>query len=232
MPQQEILLDTTYSVETPEGIDLQVDLAGPVPRAYAYLIDLLIRLVIQAVLFIPAAFAGKAGVGLWFILTFMLEWWYPVLFEVFRKGQTPGKKIYNIAVTNDDLTPVRWSASLVRNLLRAADFLPLMYVFGMIASTLSPKFQRLGDLAAGTIVVHKKEQSDLLAIPEVDAVSPPFSLNESEQAAIIEFTQRHNTLSEERQRELAEILENLSKPTTNDSVGYLRGIGNWLLGAR
>ena len=80
-------------VETPEGIDLNAVLAGPVSRILAYLTDISIRSMVLMVLFPLSLLIGKAGMGIFLLITFLLEWFYPVIFEVYFKGQTPGKKI-------------------------------------------------------------------------------------------------------------------------------------------
>lgn len=80
------VLDTHYHVETPEGIDLLLRPAGVVPRALAYTIDLCIRGLIMLVLMLGLAFLGKLGAGLGLLLTFIMTWWYMVLFEVLNQG--------------------------------------------------------------------------------------------------------------------------------------------------
>ena len=136
-------LDTVCLVETPEGTDLHAELVGLVPRALAYSIDLLIRFTIITILSIIFLIMGMglAGTGIIIIIYFLLEWWYPVIYEVYRGGQTIGKKSLGIKVVNDDLTPIRLGASLTRNLLRAADFFPLMYVSGIISILMTQRFQ-------------------------------------------------------------------------------------------
>jgi len=166
------------------------------------------------------------------LLSFLLEWFYPVLFEVYRNGQTPGKKWLGLAVVNDDLTPVSWSTSLVRNLLRAVDFLPFAYVGGLSSMVLSRHFQRLGDLAAGTLVIHRPKQRALATLTDSRPQPPPFALAADDQIAIIDFAQRHRELSAARQRELANLLDQFTQRSDDGAVERLRGIGAWLLGAR
>lgn len=227
------MLDTNYQVETPEAIDLTAQLAGPVPRILAFLIDLLIRAVVGFVVLIVFMFAGVAGFGVSAIVVFVLEWFYPVLFEVLRNGQTPGKKYLQIAVVNDDLTPVTWSTSIIRNLLRAADFLPASYVLGLMVMCTTRNFQRLGDLAAGSIVIHKRlPDKSLSELPKVPAMPPPVALSLQDQIAITGFVQRHDHLSTGRQQELADILTSITEKEGEDGVKAVQGMGNWLLGNR
>ncbi len=79
------------------------------------------------VLMLGLAFLGKLGAGLGLLLTFIMTWWYMVLFEVLNQGRSPGKQMMGLRVVHDDGTPVGWAASLLRNLLRFADILPFGY---------------------------------------------------------------------------------------------------------
>ena len=223
-------IDTIWCVETPEGIDLQAHVAGPIPRILAYAVDLLIRIVILIVLSIALAFFGVAGTGIQMICAFLLEWFYPVLFEVFRNGQTPGKRQFGLAVVNDDLTPVMPGTSFIRNLLRTADFLPFFYASGLISMMSTREFRRLGDLAAGTLVIHRPPEQNRDQLPNVLPQTPTTYLEGEDQTAIIDFTRRHDQLSEARQQELANILEPVIHTSGESAVNKLRGMGVWLLG--
>ena len=175
------MLDTTRRVATPEGIELTLHLAGPVPRALAWAIDLLLRVALVFAVSIPLMQLGRAGWGLVLIAMFFVEWLLPAWFEAAWRGQTPGKRMMGLMVLNDDGTPVRWPAALTRNLLRAADFLPLMYGLGLVAMLLNRDFKRLGDLAAGTVVVYQLERRVAAKkIPEAPAVVPPIALQLAE----------------------------------------------------
>jgi len=149
------MLDTLRRVPTPEGIELTLRLAGPVPRAYAFIVDLMIRGMIMLVIVQILAFAGRSGTGLFLIAYFAIEWFYPVLFELFWNGATPGKRAFSLMVVNDNGTPVTVGASIIRNMLRAVDFLPMLWAFGLLSMLFTRDFKRLGDLAAGTVVVYR-----------------------------------------------------------------------------
>ncbi len=226
-------MDTITLVETPEGIDLQAEVVGLVPRALAYSIDFLIRFGIMLLIGFVAMFIGKAGWGLYLIAYFVLEWWYAVLFEVFRGGQTPGKKSFNIKVVNDDFTPVSFSASLIRNLLRTADFFPFFYVLGAISISTTHRFQRLGDLAAGTLVVYcEKESHDSRGLHDVRPVAPHHPLGEDQQVAFINFALNRGDISQARQHEIAEIIRARLPLNIDTPRDYIRGVGKWLMGSR
>ncbi len=226
-------LDTIALVETPEGIDLQSEVVGLVPRALAYTVDMLIRIAIMFVISIVAAATGEAGGGILLIVYFVLEWWYAVLFEVFKNGQTPGKKSFNIKVVNEDLTPVTFSASLIRNLLRTADFFPFFYVVGSVSICVTQRFQRLGDLAAGTLVIYAdKEQHDSSTLHDVTPIAPHQALGEEQQVAFVNFALNRGGISPDRQHEIAEIIRPRLPLNADEPRDYIRGVGKWLMGAR
>jgi uncharacterized RDD family membrane protein YckC len=200
------MLDTTRRVATPEGIELTLHLAGPVPRALAWTIDFFIRIGIVVVVMIPALQLGRMGWGIVLITAFFVEWLLPAWFEAAWHGQTLGKRALGLVVLNDDGTPVRWPAALTRNLLRAADFLPFFYGLGLLAMLANRDFKRLGDLAAGTVVVYQPERRVAAKkIPEAPAVVPPIALQLAEQRALRELAERSATLTKERFEELAEL---------------------------
>ena len=224
-------IDTLYHIEIPEGVDLHAELAGLITRALAFTLDFFIRLLALFVLLIAAMFLEVAGFGLWLIVFFVLEWFYPVFFEIFRDGQTPGKKWLGIKVVSQQLTPITFQASLIRNLLRAVDFLPFCYVFGIASLTVSTHFQRLGDLAAGSLVIYKpQEDSQHTALADVESIVHPKPLTQEQQIAIIRFAQSHAKLSRARQQEIAELLRDIIPEQHTDAVVYLQGVGKWLLG--
>ena len=184
------MLDTLRTIPTPEGIELTLKVAGPVPRAAAWSIDLMFRLIIVLAVQAVLAALGKVGIGISMLLWFALEWIYPVLFEVLWQGATPGKRQCHLRVLHEDGTPVGWRASVARNLIRAVDFLPFCYGFGLITMLLNRDFKRLGDLAAGTIVVHTERAEKPLAIPSAEPLIPNVSLALWEQRALIDFAER------------------------------------------
>jgi uncharacterized RDD family membrane protein YckC len=228
------LLDTRYRVEIPGGINLEAQVVGPIPRSLAFAIDLAIRGIIVFVLSIAAIPFGAFGLGGGFFLIFLfaIEWLYPVLFEVFWRGQTPGKKALGISVINDDLTPVTLGTSLVRNLLRSIDFLPLFYLAGLVTMLCNRRFQRLGDLAAGTLVISVRESSRPASQKDIVPLATSTALLRTEQTSIIDFLQRSSQLSEPRQKELASLLEGVTHEKNENGVEKLHRMGAWFLGVR
>lgn len=201
-----MLLDTRHSLETPEGALLPLTPAGFGVRAMAQMLDILIRLAITAAIFTLLSLLGRLGTGIALILTFLLEWFYPVYFEISRQGRTPGKKWMGIRVVNDDGTPITFGPSLLRNLLRFVDFLPMLYLTGIIASLCNRQFKRLGDLAAGSIVIYEVPPAREPSFEVRGQLPVPADFSTDEQRALLAFAERSKYLSAERQSELAAIL--------------------------
>jgi len=226
------MLDTTRRVATPEGIELTLRLAGPVPRALAWSIDFLLRGALVFIVGMLASRLGKAGWGVILIVAFFVEWLLPAWFEAFWGGQTPGKRLFRLAVLNDDGTPVRWPAALTRNLLRAADFLPFLYGVGLLCMLVNRDFKRLGDLAAGTVVVYQGEKAEAArAIPRATPQPPPLSLAPEEQRAVLDLAERSTTFTRERFEELAELPTPLvGRAVREAATTRILGIANYLAG--
>ena len=223
-------LDTRRTVETPEGCRIELRVAGPVSRARAWLLDFAIRLVVYVIGAQFLVFLGGVGVGVLLVLMFALEWLYPTVFEARFNGATPGKRACKLAVLRDDGTPVDWGASFIRNTLRVVDFLPLFYGVGILSMFCTRDGKRLGDLAAGTVVVY----CDAPVLPKLapgPVMPPPVPLTVAEQRAIIDYTLRAPRLTPERAAELASLAEPLTIGLPDDAArGRLSAIGRFLLG--
>lgn len=226
------MLDTYREVVTPEGVALHLPVAGPVPRAVAWTIDLAIRLGILMLVGTLLALLGAAGQGLYLIAMFLIFWAYPILFEVLWDGQTPGKKAMSLRVVNGDGAPLGWLPAITRNLLRAVDMLPFGYAAGLIACLADPHARRLGDMVAGTLVVHNERERDATAAPVNAVLAPSAGLQPAEQAAVVAFGERAPLLTTARQEELANIVEPLTGSRGQSGVLRLYGMANWLLGRR
>lgn len=222
-------LDNRIPIETPEGIDLLLRAAGPLSRSLAFLIDLLIRGAVLTALFFLLKMLGEFGTGLFMLMLFLINWWYMVLFEVLHQGRTPGKQIMGLHVVHDDGTPIGWSASVLRNLLRTVDMLPVGYAVGALTCLQHPQFKRLGDLAAGTLVIYRDEPAKKPLIPIETALHSPAILTVAEQRAIVSFTQRFAGLAPERAQELAAILIEPLHLEPQHCVSQLNGIAGGLL---
>ena len=152
-------LDTIHHFATPEHISFDFRLAGPMVRALAWLIDFLVIIVVGfcSILLIQLLLPDGFADGVMLFVAFVIWWLYNILLEWLWQGYTPGKKALGIRVIGSDGLPLTFRASFLRNTLRYADWLPFFYVIGMIALFFSGRFQRLGDLAAGTLVVYVDE---------------------------------------------------------------------------
>ena len=198
-------LDTVQAVETPEGCLLALRVAGPFTRARAWSVDLAIRLFAYLVGATLLSTLGALGGGLILLMVFLLEWGYPIAFEIWRDGQTPGKRLCGLAVVHVDGTPVQARAAIIRNVMRAVDFLPVGYVVGLLSMVVAGRGRRLGDLAAGTLVVHLDQTRDVQrrTWSESNADPLPLVLSADERRAVVDFALRAEGLSPARAEELA-----------------------------
>src|SRR5213593_2756959 len=146
-------------VETADHVVLRYDLAGGGNRGFAAVLDFGVATVVAlgatiALGAIPAAFGPRNAVfGVAVLLIPTIIWAYFILLEWLWNGQTLGKRAYGLRVISGDGSPAGFTAVFVRNLIRVIDFLPVFYGLGLLLIVLTPKNQRLGDLAAGTYVV-------------------------------------------------------------------------------
>jgi uncharacterized RDD family membrane protein YckC len=157
------------SIETPEQVALEFPVAGIGSRFVALLLDHLIQgsalfvlvLVVVGVMAAAGEHAETKLTGKWFIagvifVLFLLFWGYYALFEAFWRGQTPGKRVMKLRVIKDTGRQITLFEALARNLIRYVDYLPGLYLAGVVTMLCNRRNKRLGDLAAGTIVVHER----------------------------------------------------------------------------
>jgi uncharacterized RDD family membrane protein YckC len=161
------------AVRTAEGIVFVHRLGGPVARFLALVTDLGVVSVAMYLLsvvigpFVPLSADVTAAVHI--VAGMLLGYAYWVVGEGVFRGQTVGKRLLRLRVLDAEGLPLRWSQVLIRNLLRAVDMLPVFYLVGGVAMVLSRRCQRLGDLAAGTIVVSEAQA----AVPPFDRLERP-----------------------------------------------------------
>lgn len=168
-------LDTRIAIVTPENIAFEHRVAGPFRRLPAYLLDLLISvggaIVVTILLTLAFSLVQLTGIGLgialvlWFVVTFF----YHGLFEALWNGQTPGKRVCGLRVVTIEGLPIHPWQAILRNILRAADALPAAtlgltgvpvptYLAGLVSCACTSRYQRLGDLACGTMVVIEQQE--------------------------------------------------------------------------
>jgi uncharacterized RDD family membrane protein YckC len=223
-------LDTTRPVSTPEGAEIELRVAGPLPRALAWALDALLRWTGYVIVLLPLSLFGGVGNGIGLLALFVGEWGYGILFEVLGRGATPGKRVLNLRVVHMDGTPVGWGASVIRNLMLAVDFLPPPFGAGLVSCLASRDFQRLGDRAAGTLVVHARAYRTGVSKDDVRPVAPPITLAPREQLALAEFATRAPTWTRDRRVEMAGLLEPLTGARDAEGVERLVGMAHWLEG--
>lgn len=219
----------SYRLWTPEQIEVQFDIAGIGSRLIAAIVDQLILTFSAVVLFFGLAALGTvassrssgrsmddAAIGLIFALLFVVWNGYFVFFEWVWSGQTPGKRLTGLRVIRDGGSPIGLAESAIRNIVRMVDFLPFYYVIGVVTMLLNRRSKRLGDLAAGTIVV--KERRHVALDPLGGAVFPQFSadpatlpdvsaLGNADFVLVRRYFQRADTLDpHERARLAAQVL--------------------------
>ena len=146
-------------IATPEGVTFSLPLAGPVTRAFAVAIDFLVIMLINKLLnvlvIVLSAASEDLGAGAQTLMGFVIAFGYSAIAEMLFNGQTLGKRVLHIRVMDERGLRLKPGQVLIRNLLRVADFLPVFYGLGGLACLFSKRCQRMGDLAAGTIVVRE-----------------------------------------------------------------------------
>jgi uncharacterized RDD family membrane protein YckC len=220
-------LDTDVAIEAPEHIVFSHRIAGPGRRAVAYVIDLVIcygavLLFAIVILFasggaaaVTGALGGFEGVGVGLILlaVFAAQWLYFVAWEGVS-GRTPGKSALRLRVLTTSGRPIHFTDAALRNILRAADALPNAYVVGLASMALTRRFQRLGDLVAGTMVIVEAKASAAVALQLWPPASPEelaglpedVALDAEERAAIELLLRRRGALGGPREWELATMI--------------------------
>lgn len=241
-------LDTLQSIELAEGVQILLRPAGPLPRAWALGVDMLLVGVFFLAEFLVMLFLSNTigfftGIGTWLLLVFVTYWGYFILYEVLRRGQTPGKKMMGLRVVRTSGERVGWGASFLRNLVRFGDMMPLLpqwqfwvlavgfYLFGVTSCLVTRRFQRLGDLVADTVVVYAREEflDGVAKLREtVTPCAPPMVLTREEQQAFIQFSERASSWSDSRKEEMVEPLAPLLGVRGRECVVRALAVGMWL----
>jgi uncharacterized RDD family membrane protein YckC len=212
----------TVVFATPEGVAIELTLAGLGSRMVATAIDSAVQVGVQIALFVLLIGSGEQGSGpgiaLFSILSFLAFFGYGVLFETLASGRTPGKRVTGLRVIRSGGRPVGFTASAIRNLVRLVDFLPFSYAVGILFVLFTRNNQRLGDLAADTLVVRERTGDRT----EPTTSSPTYSgelvdwdvsaIDGPELAMIRRFLERRSNLSDDARRALARDLAARLRP--------------------
>lgn len=230
------VVDTRYAVETPEGIDLEYIPANFIPRGFAFLIDLLIRIAFIIVIAIAFSIAFPSGANQAFLLIgyFLIDWFYPIFFEIGPRQGTPGKWAMKLKVIHVDGTAVNFSSSFLRNTLRVLDGQPvLFYAVGIFTTLTNNKNQRLGDLAANTVVVYQDPKKRKIADNNLETLIPPASIPRDLLPWIVALDERSDQLSQSRLAELCGLLAPHFSGQSNQFIAsQINPMANYIRGQR
>jgi uncharacterized RDD family membrane protein YckC len=226
-------IDTVITAETPEGIAISMRAAGFPVRCMAFLIDAAIRYAIVSGLAAALGPGGRVGQGVLLIALFLVLWLYPVIFELTPGAATPGKRAMGIQVMMANGLPLTPAGCLIRNLMRVVDMLPLLYGFAIVSMLLRRDARRLGDLAAGTLVVYRDQASPTGDFGAGEPLQAHVPLTIRQQTAIAAFGWRVTRLTPERAEEIA-VLAAEAVPGVEGSAVTARlvGIARWQHGQR
>lgn len=231
-----IRADTLQSIELADGVEIHLRVAGPAVRCLAYTIDLLVRLGIYVGVWIAAIMLVLPGIGmeltagLMLLFMFFMEWFYNVIFEAGKRGATPGQRSMKLRVMSMTGGPVTLAQAVMRNFLRVVDFMPALYLTGIVCMLFTKRFQRLGDLVANTVVTYADSPPPPGTKLEVrvERRAPSVVLTREEQAALLQFLERAPMWADERRLELASLAEPLTHAPGLEGLRRLSGMGLWL----
>jgi uncharacterized RDD family membrane protein YckC len=227
--------DTPLAVQTPEGVEFMLYPAGLPIRACAFAIDETIQVVF---VILVSILSDLAGIGMWqgFLILFCIKWFYFTAWEIWAKGQSPGKRIMGIRVVQSDGSLVAPGASFVRNLLRFADAFLYLYWIGAFCIAASPGFRRLGDWTADTLVVYTSHASAPRGrdpkpwITEFEPVNPPVPLSFEEKQAVLMFARRYPLLGPARGDEIVRNYAAKLRGPGDNPARYILGIARTIGG--
>jgi uncharacterized RDD family membrane protein YckC len=211
-------------IDTPEGVELSVELAGLGSRFAA---GLLVRGALLGLVGILAALIGDLGSAVFYVAVFAVLYPYDVAFEVLGGGRTPGKRAAHLRVLRADGRPVDLTASAIRNLVRLVEGLPLLYLPAAISILSTARNQRLGDLAAGTVVVREVRAAEPEPMPRFLLSAPPTGpldttrVTAEDLAAVNDFLARRANLEPAVRADLAARLAQAIGPRVGGGVDGL-----------
>ncbi|HJZ48845.1 MAG TPA: RDD family protein [Roseiflexaceae bacterium] len=220
-------MDDRYTIDTPENIEFAYDIAGIGSRFLAAIVDTLLIGIAEAIIILVVGLtssaiglraAGGLLTALGALLAFAILWGYYIAFELLWNGQSPGKRVIGLRVVREGGRPISFAGSAIRNLVRIVDFLPALYGIGVLVMFVDRRSRRLGDLAAGTLVVKERRGVTLESLTAAAvAPAPPLApgetlpqptlpniglLNDDDYNLIQEFLGRRNELGRDARARL------------------------------
>jgi uncharacterized RDD family membrane protein YckC len=209
-----------YTVETPENVELRYEVAGIGSRFLAAIVDSALIIFGQALVLYPIGllagvtdFSESVVVAVGAALSFAIVWGYYIVFELLWSGQSPGKRLFGLRVLREGGRPIGFLAAATRNVVRLVDFLPALYGVGVVVMFVDRRARRLGDFAAGTLVVRERGEVTLasLALPAEPPPSAPTLagvalVTARDYALVSEFLERRAELGGDVRRRVAELL--------------------------
>lgn len=232
------MIDSSFRVATPDGVSFDLHPAGVMPRLLAFLFDLLVYTVVYTILMVVIEIAvsyGLAGQWLILLISFAFYWSFMVFWEMLLKGRSLGKLIVGLQVVMVDGSPVTLGASVLRNLVRAADSL---FAVGLVVPMLNERFQRLGDMVAGTLVVYDPQRlarlNQKLDLKDVEARPPEHLLGPQAPALALAFARRRSAFGPALRRELAVHMADayLYRQDPDGAERAMLGVAAWYAGHR
>jgi uncharacterized RDD family membrane protein YckC len=231
---------TNLTIDTPENVELDAEVAGFGTRCIAAILDYLILgivILIITLLFFQAMFSplrqsqNTTMIALWVGIQFVIVTFYHLIFEFLWNGQTPGKRWLNIRVVQANGLPATTTGLLIRNLVRVFDFFPVFYGIGLAVMFATKNTQRLGDLAAKTVVIRERRALSLHTIRENYAVMyhhinrneplPDYvrldGLTEQDRMDIVNYLQRRKELSK-REYVVGILASRIARQTGNENL--------------
>jgi uncharacterized RDD family membrane protein YckC len=217
------------AISTPEGVEVELTLAGIGSRFIAGGIDFAIQILTLVALAIVLNQFGAGGAAILSSLTFALIFFYDVLFEVLGRGRTPGKRVTGLRVVRSGGRPITFVRSALRNILRVIDIMPGFYAVGMTAIFVTRRNQRVGDLAAGSLVVRERHgdrgtqavPAPLTADPGPAAGWDVSGVGQADVAAVRTFLERREQLDATPRGALAADLAGRLRPLVRGAAGDL-----------
>jgi uncharacterized RDD family membrane protein YckC len=208
------------AIATPEGVEVELTLAGIGSRFIAAGIDFTIQILVLIALALLLRPAGDAGLAIFTSISFGVIFFYDVLFEVLGRGRTPGKRSSGLRVVGPSGRPITLVRSAIRNILRIIDILPGFYAVGMTVIFITSRNQRIGDLVAGTHVLRDRHgdrsRAPAATLPDVDtgpaATWDVSAVSADDVATVRAFLERREALRAQARNELAAQLASRLRP--------------------